>query len=283
MLPEISKDESDRNRTSPFAFTGNKFEFRAVGSSQSIAWPNTVLNTIVADSLQFVCEAIEAELKKGTESKKAVQAVVKKVLTENERILFNGDNYSAAWHAEAEKRGLPNFKDTVESLPTLVTQESKTLFKNQGVLKEDELESRYNVMLESYCKTVNIESLLTAEIAATMIFPAAIEFQHRLASTIVQTKAAVGTVHMSGEEGMLRDLCNKINRLHNAIEVLNSLTTGSKDDEEGHSDAYAHARHYQERVIPTMTEVRAAADDLEAMVDDALWPLPKFREMLYIY
>ncbi len=283
MLPEISPDESDRNRTSPFAFTGNKFEFRAVGSSQSIAWPNTILNTIVADSLQYVADAIEAETKKGTELKKAVQAVVKKVLTENERVIFNGDNYSEVWHKEAEKRGLPNARNTVEALPALVTAEAKALFTRQGVLKEDEVESRYNIMLEAYCKTINIESLLTAEIASTMILPAAIEYQHQLASTIVLTKSAIGGAQITAEEGMLRDLCHKISELHNAIEVLNSFIKGSKDDENGHSDVYTHARYYQERVITAMNEVRHAADELETVVDDSLWPLPKFREMLYIY
>lgn len=283
MLPEISPDESDRNRTSPFAFTGNKFEFRAVGSSQSIAWPNTILNTIVADSLQFVADAIEAEAKKGTELKKAVQAVVKKVLTENERIIFNGDNYSEAWHKEAEKRGLPNARHTVEALPALVTAEAKALFAQQGVLKEDELESRYHIMLEAYCKTINIESLLTAEIASTMILPAAIEFQHQLASAIVLTKSAIGGAQITAQEGMLRDLCHKISELHNAIEVLNSFIKGNRDDENGHSDVYTHARYYQERVITAMNEVRHAADELETVVDDSLWPLPKFREMLYIY
>ncbi len=281
-LPEISLDESDRNRTSPFAFTGNKFEFRAVGSSQTIAWPNTILNTMVADSLQYMADAIEAESKKGSDGKKAVQAVVKKVLTENERIIFNGDNYSEAWHKEAEKRGLPNFKNTVESLPSLVTKEAKELFLKQGVLKEDELESRYNIMLEAYCKTINIESLLTAEIASTIILPAALEYQHQLASTIVLTKQAIGGAQINAQEGMLRELCTKVNELHNSIEILNSYIKSSKD-EDTHSDVFTHARYYQERVIPAMNEVRVAADDLETIVDDSLWPLPKFREMLYIY
>lgn len=283
MLPEISPDESDRNRTSPFAFTGNKFEFRAVGSSQSIAWPNTILNTMVADSLQFMADAIEAETKKGTELKKAVQAVVKKVLTENERVIFNGDNYAEEWHKEAEKRGLPNARNTVEALPALVTAEAKALFAEQGVFKEDELESRYHIMLEAYCKTINIESLLTAEIASTVILPAAIDYQQQLASAIVLTKSAIGGAQITAEEGMLRDLCHKISELHNGIEVLNSFVKGSKDDENGHSDVFTHARYYQERVIAAMNEVRRAADELETVVDDSLWPLPKFREMLYIY
>jgi glutamine synthetase len=238
---------------------------------------------MVADSLQFLADAIEAETKKAGGIKKAVQAVVKKVLTENERIIFNGDNYSEAWHKEAEKRGLPNFRNTVESLPSLVTKEAKELFAKQGVLKEDELESRYHIMLEAYCKTINIESLLTSEIATTIILPAALEYQHQLASTVLLTKQAIGGAQITAQEGMLRDLCHKVSELHNAIEILNSYIKSSKDDEVAHGDVFTHARYYQERVIAAMNEVRVAADDLETIVDDNLWPLPKFREMLYIY
>jgi glutamine synthetase len=282
MLPELPRDDSDRNRTSPFAFTGNKFEFRAVGSSQSIGWPNTVLNTMVAESLDYVASEIEQQLKKGGDLKAAVQVVVKKVLTENEAILFNGDNYSAEWHKEAERRGLPNLRNTVEALPVLVEAEAKKLFAKYGVFNEEELVSRYTIMLEAYCKTINIESLLTATIASTMILPAAIEYQTRIAAAIAQSKAAIGGLNLSAEEGLLRDLCNKISQLHNSMEVLHSLSHDSAE-EEAHHDPLSHARFYQQQVIPAMNEVRAAADDLEVVVDDSLWPLPKFREMLYIY
>jgi len=282
MLPELPRDDSDRNRTSPFAFTGNKFEFRAVGSSQSIGWPNTILNTIVTESLDYMATEIEQQVKKGGDKKAAVQAVVKKTLTENERILFNGDNYSAQWHAEAEKRGLPNLRNTIDALPVLVEPSAKKLFAHYGVLSEEELVSRYNIMLEAYCKTINIESLLTATMASTMILPAALEYQSRLASVIVQSKAAVGGLNLTAQEGMLRDLSHKINELHNAVEVLESLSHETHD-EEAHSDPYNHARFYQQRMIPAMNEVRSAADSLEPIIDDSLWPLPKFREMLYIY
>jgi glutamine synthetase len=283
-LPDLPRDDSDRNRTSPFAFTGNKFEFRAVGSSQVIAWPNTVLNTIVAESLDILATDIEAELKKGSDLKAAVQTVVKKHLNENERVIFNGDNYALSWHQEAEKRGLPNDKNTIESLPNLVDPVTKKLFEKYGVLKEDELVSRYNVQLEGYCKTINIESLLTANIAKTLILPAAVEYQARLANAIVQTKSAIGGVNLSVEEGLLRDLVNKINSLHNAVEVLESLTSHDSGQHNGEGDdTFAHARFYQQRVIPAMNDVRTAADEIEDVVDDSLWPLPKFREMLYIY
>jgi glutamine synthetase len=282
MLPDLPRDDSDRNRTSPFAFTGNKFEFRAVGSSQSIGWPNTVLNTMVAESFDYMATEIEKEMKKGGDLKAAVQVVVKKVLTDNERILFNGDNYSSEWHKEAEKRGLPNLRNTIEALPALIEADAKKLFEKYGVFNEEELQSRYNIMLEAYCKTINIESLLTATMASTMILPAAIEYQSRLATAIAQAKAAIGGLNLSAEEGMLRDLCNKISQLHNSVEVLQSLSHETAD-EETHNDPFSHARFYQQRVIPAMNEVRAAADELEVVVDDSLWPLPKFREMLYIY
>jgi glutamine synthetase len=280
-LPELARDDSDRNRTSPFAFTGNKFEFRAVGSSQSIAWPNTILNTMVAESLDYVATEIEKEVKAGTALNKAIEKVVKQVLTENQRVLFNGDNYSQEWHDEAAKRGLANLKNTIEALPALVEKEAKELFARYSVLQEDELVSRYHIMLENYCKTINIESLLTASIATTTILPAALEYQNRIATTIVQTKAAVSGINLSAQEGLLREVCTKVNHLKSSLEILDSLLHGSKEEEE--TDAFAHAKFYEHKVIPAMNEVRAAADGLETIVDDALWPLPKFREMLYMY
>ncbi len=281
-LPTLPRDDSDRNRTSPFAFTGNKFEFRAVGSSQSIAWPNTILNAIVADSLDFMATEIESLVKSGTELNVAVAKVVKETLSKNERILFNGDNYSQAWHDEAEKRGLPNLKSTIEALPVLIEDDAKELFSKYGILQEDELVSRYNIMLEGYCKTINVEALLTANMATTMILPAALEYQNRVATTVVQTKQALSGVNLTSQEGMLRELCEKVNKLRESIELLESLSHSNKDDD-NESELFAHAKFYQNKVIPAMNEVRNIADELEMIVDDSLWPLPKFREMLYIY
>ncbi|HEY9734319.1 MAG TPA: glutamine synthetase III [Drouetiella sp.] len=280
-LPMLPRDDSDRNRTSPFAFTGNKFEFRAVGSSQSIAWPNTILNAIVADSLDYMATEIEKLTKGGAKLDDAVNQVVKETLKQNERILFNGDNYSQEWHDEADKRGLPNLKSTIEALPTLIEDEAKAVFAKYGILKEDELVSRYNIMLEGYCKTINVEALLTANIATTMILPAALEYQNRVATTVVQTKQAISGINLTSQEGMLRELAEKVNKLRESIETLESLRHSSKEDD--HDDVYNHAKFYQNKVIPAMNEVRAVADDLENIVDDSLWPLPKFREMLYIY
>ncbi len=281
-LPTLPRDDSDRNRTSPFAFTGNKFEFRAVGSSQSIAWPNTILNAIVADSLDFMATEIETLTNSGIELNAAVAKVVKETLSKNERILFNGDNYSQEWHEEAEKRGLPNLKSTIEALPVLIEDDAKELFAKYGILQEDELVSRYNIMLEGYCKTINVEALLTANIATTMILPAALEYQNRVATTVVQTKQALSGVNLTSQEGMLRELCEKVNKLRESIELLESLSHSNKDDDE-ESELFNHAKFYQHKVIPAMNEVRNVADELEMIVDDSLWPLPKFREMLYIY
>jgi glutamine synthetase len=281
-LPNLPRDDSDRNRTSPFAFTGNKFEFRAVGSSQSIAWPNTILNTIVAESLDHLSNEIEKLTKGGTELSTAVQQVVKKNLAENERVLFNGDNYSQDWHDEAEKRGLPNLRNTIEALPALDEKSAKDVFEKYKVLTPDELHSRYNIMLEGYCKTVNIEALLTASMATNMILPAAIEYQNRVATAIVQTKAAVGGINLTHQENLLRDVAEKVNHLSSLLETLELAITHSADDEHT-EDLLHHASVYQSKVIPAMNDVRKVADDLELIVDDALWPLPKFREMLYIY
>lgn len=279
-LPELPRDDSDRNRTSPFAFTGNKFEFRAVGSSQSIGLPNTVLNTMVADSLDYIAEQIEAEHKKTKDLNTAVATVVKNVLTENQRIIFNGDNYSKEWHEEAAKRGLPNMKNTVESLPTFISKETVDLFNRYHVLSEDELQSRYVVMLESYCKTINIEALMTINIGTTMILPAAIEYQSKIANGIAQVKSAVSGIDMGPQEKLLREIAERVNKLKLNLEHLDAI---SHEVDEGESDILSHARFYQEKVIPAMNAARATADDLEGYVEDSLWPLPKFREMLYIY
>lgn len=284
-LPELPRDDSDRNRTSPFAFTGNKFEFRAVGSSQSIAWPNAVLNTIVAESLDYVASEIEKLVKSGTDLGVAVEKVVRETLSENKRILFNGDNYSREWHEEAERRGLPNLKTTPEALPCLVDKETLALFKKYEVLENEELVSRYHINLEAYCKTVNIESLLTANMARTMILPAALDYQQKVAQTIATTRAAVNGVNLSTQEHLLKELCEKICSLQSAIDKLESMVKEAHHEESGDHEAenLNRARFFEQKVIPAMNAVRAFADELELIVDDSLWPLPKFREMLYVY
>lgn len=279
-LPALPKDDSDRNRTSPFAFTGNKFEFRAVGSSQSIARPNTVLNTMVAESLDFMVTEIEKTMSAGSDLNSAVQKVVQAQLREHERILFNGDNYSAEWHAEAGRRGLPNLKTVIDAAPVLLDEDSRTLFTKYGVYNSEELESRYTVLLESYCKTINIEALLTANIARTMILPAALQYQQNVALSLSSTRAALKDADLGAQEKLLKELSVRIAAFKNAIDALDSVR--GKADSNGHA-ALHHAKYYQSEVIRAMNDVRAHADELEMMVDDNLWPLPKYREMLYVY
>ena len=283
-LPDLPRDDSDRNRTSPFAFTGNKFEFRAVGSSQSIAFPNTALNTMVAESLDYISTELEKLTKGGMDISAAAEKVVRETLKENQRILFNGDNYSQEWHEEAARRGLPNFHNTVEALPEYIKDDVKALFRDYNVLSEDEMIGRYNVRVAQFCKTINIEWLLTKSIARTMILPAALEYQNRLAATIVQTKSAVSGINLTQQENMLRDLTDKVSELLMALERLEQpMNSGSSGHGHGDAETYTMCKFYQDEVIPAMQAVRDAADELETLLDDSIWPLPKFREMLYIY
>jgi glutamine synthetase len=282
-LPDLPRDDSDRNRTSPFAFTGNKFEFRAVGSSQSIAFPNTALNTMVAESLDYISTELEKLIEGGMDINAAAEKLVRETLKENQRILYNGDNYSSDWHEEASRRGLPNFHNTVEALPEFIRDEVKDLFSKYNVLSADELIGRYNVRVAQFCKTINIEWLLTKTIARTTILPAALEYQSRLAATIVQTKSAVSGINLTIQENMLRDLTDKVSELLIALERLEQPTNSGNGGGHGDGESYTMCKFYQDEVIPAMQAVRDAADELETLVDDSIWPLPKFREMLYIY
>ena len=280
-LPTIPRDDSDRNRTSPFAFTGNKFEFRAVGSSQNIAKPNTYLNAIVADSMAAISDAIEKLVKGGKSLHDAVQQVVQETLTENQRVLFNGDNYSKEWHAEAEKRGLPNLKNTVDAASVLADAGAQAIFARQGIYTGEEIQSRHTILLETYVKTINIESLLTSNLARTMILPAALKFQRDVAETIGRTRDALKTsAELSVEEDQLHDVVERASRLKESIDKLDKV----RDEADGHhGDLAGHARFYRDKVRPAMEEVREIADGLEQVVDDAYWPLPKYREMLFVY
>src|SRR5436305_1508158 len=190
VLPKLPRDAGDRNRTSPFAFTGNKFEFRAVGSSQSIAGPNTVLNTIVAESLDFIATNLEKAVKSGQDLNKAIQGLLPGVLKERKKVIFNGDNYAEDWHKEAEKRGLPNLRNTVDCLPIILRKDTTELFTKYRVYSERELQSRYAILSENYVKTVNIEGQLTSMMARTMILPAALKYQADVATAVNATKAA---------------------------------------------------------------------------------------------
>ncbi len=277
-LPRLPKDASDRNRTSPFAYTGGKFEFRAVGSSASIARPNTFLNLIVADSLDFLANEIE-KAKLTMDFNAAVQKVLQETLREAEPIIFNGDNYSKEWHAEAERRDIPNLRTCVDALPVQLEPEVRELYRRQGVYNEAELKSNYTVMVENYCKTLNIEALLTSDIARTMILPAAIRYQADVAGALAQTRAA-GAQPSASQERLLADVVERVSRLKTSIDDLDARR--GRPDAESH-DELKRARYYRDEVIPAISAVRNVADELETIVDDRYWPLPKYREMLFVY
>ena len=275
VLPQMPKDAGDRNRTSPFAFTGNKFEFRAVGSSFSIAGPNIVLNTIVAESLDYMATELEAATKGGKTLAQATAALLPSILKESMKVVFNGDGYSQEWHDEAARRGLPNLKNTIDSLPTLVDRKSVDLFAKYKVLSERELMSRYNIFSEGYAKTLNIEAQTMLGMARTMILPAAIRYQGQVAESLSAVKAA--GVDVGSQADGLTCLSKLIGEFQTAIAALQDAA-----DHVGDGDAFAHATYMRDSVLPKMGELRVIGDKIEGVVADDLWPLPKYQEMLFI-
>jgi glutamine synthetase len=274
VLPPLPKEAGDRNRTSPFAFTGNKFEFRAVGSSANISGANTVLNTIIAESLDYIATKLEADVKAGKNLNEAIQQVLPPIVKESKKVIFNGNGYSEEWHAEAEKRGLPNLKSTIDVLPVVTRKDTIDLFTKYKVYTEKELQSRFNILSENYVKHVTIEAKTAIMMAKTIILPAALKYQKEVGESVASAKAA-GAASPAGLE-TLSTLVSTINDLSRGITAL------EKAEHHHDSDAFAHAKHIKEQVLPAMLEVRKAADKLETMVSDELWPLPTYREMLFI-
>lgn len=279
-IPKIARDNSDRNRTSPFAFTGNKFEFRAVGSSASCATPIMVLNTMVAESMDTMANRIEAKLREGKEDKKAVLAVLRETITEVRPVIFNGDNYSAEWYKEAERRGLINDRNTPIALKHFASKEAIELFGKYRIFSDPELHSRYHIYLESYIKTVDIEAHMCNELALNNILPAGIKYAGILADGLVKFAALPGIDSKSCEAQtkLLNIVLNAISSLKKAIDSLDAAMENTRHIE----NEQAKAENYAAKVIPAMAKVREFADELEALVDDTLWPLPKYREMLFI-
>jgi glutamine synthetase len=278
-LPEVAKDNTDRNRTSPFAFTGNKFEFRAVASSASTATPMATLNAAVGEALGEMAARLDASLKKTKDFDKAVMDVIKQYVIETKRIRFEGNNYAPEWTEEAGKRGLLNLAKTPESLAQLKTKEVKTLFTKSGVYKADELESRYHLELERYIKDLEIEVAAIKELALTFVLPAALKHQTQVASAV----AALSAIGMNGDlvsgqmdeakkiAKLIADLKASVAALDHAVEKAES------DSLEKKATAFAYG------VADKMSAVREACDALEGVVDDTLWPLPKYREMLFLF
>jgi glutamine synthetase len=275
VLPKLPKDPGDRNRTSPFAFTGNKFEFRAVGSSQSIAGPNTVLNTIVAESLDYVATALEKAVGAGKSLNAAIKDLLPGIIKESKKVLFHGDNYSEEWHKEAEKRGLPNLRNTVEALPVIIRKDSIELFSKYKVYTEGELKSRFNILCEQYVKTINVEGRLTSFMGKTQILPACLRYQAEVAGAVTATKAAGADPTAQAE--LLKSLTNAITQLQGALTNLDHMLGHHAE-----GDPYDHATFGRDKIVPAMLATRVAADKLETMVADDLWPIPTYREMLFI-
>jgi glutamine synthetase len=252
----------DRNRTSPFAFTGNKFEFRALGSSQSLSLPNTVLNTTVAEAIDALADELEAATSGGTSLEEAIAGLVRKSFGAHRRIVFEGDNYSDEWHAEAEQRGLLNLRTTPDALPWLVDDQTVELFSRCGVLSKRELESRYEVFVEQYAVKLNIEAETAASIARTALLPAAVRH--------------LATLREAGVESLVTESEALVSEFAEAIRSL--------EDANQHPDVEGleHAEYMRDTVLPAMDRVREVADRLERIVADDLWPLPKYSEMLFI-
>jgi glutamine synthetase len=265
VLPPLPMHGGDRNRTSPFAFTGNKFEFRALGSSMSLSFPNTVLNTIVAQTIDELADELEAAVKDGPELEAALRPILQRVYAENKQIVFGGDNYSPDWHEEAEARGLLNLRSTPDALPYLISDETTSLFSEYGVLSEREVESRYEVFLEQYVTKINIEAETAASIARTMVLPAA-------ARQITMLRDA----RLSELEGEATTLTTALVRSIKRLEEVNRAENHPEED------LLEHARYTHDNLLPAMEAVRASADELERLVADDLWPLPKYSEILFI-
>jgi glutamine synthetase len=275
VLPRLPQHAGDRNRTSPFAFTGNKFEFRAVGSSQSISFPATVLNTIMAESLDEMCTELEAELGNGGELEPALRKLLAREIKGCRRIIFNGDGYSEEWREEAERRGLLNLQNTLQAYEMLESEKNAALFEKYGVLSRRELASRHEISLDMYFKTVNIEGETTADIASTMILPAAVRYLNELLAVADRSKAH--GFDASGSRKLIERVCSLVNELSDALAVLIE-----QNAELGGDTVHSKAFHMRDNIIPAMAAVREASDQLEKVVPDDFWPLPRYREMLFV-
>jgi len=278
-LYQVSKDNTDRNRTSPFAFTGNKFEFRAVGSAQSIATQVIALNTIVAESIDEMAEKIKAKAKDAKNINQAVFDVLKSEIKYVRPILFNGDNYTKEWEAEAKRRGLPNEKTTPTALRALVTDKALDLFEKYEVLSKVELKSRQLIHVERYIKDLEIEVKCLNNICITQIIPAAVSYQKQLAEAINAAKSALGSGAVVSSQA---ELLKKIMNLINSIYATNKDVLAKVETAEAVHDEQKKAEMLASKVKPKMDELREYVDELEGLIDDETWPLPKFWEMLFI-
>ncbi len=272
-LPDFKKDNSDRNRTSPFAFTGNKFEFRALGSSLNIACPNYILNTMVAEELSQFCEALGDSADIEADAK----ALVKKVLTEHRRIIFNGDNYSDEWVAEAERRGLCNYKSLPEAMEHYIDQKNIELFAKNGIVTETEMHARYEIELEQYSKLLNIEALTMLEMAKKSIAPAVMEFAKELAEGISMKKCVSSSISAYAEESLLESLSSQLEAFVKKTSELEAAVSNAAE----YSDNLSQAKYYRNTVFALMNELREIGDSMEKQTSRQYWPYPSYGEMLF--
>lgn len=272
-LPDLDKDATDRNRTSPFAFTNNKFEFRMVGSSDSVGSPNVVLNTIVAEAFKEAADLLE----QAEDFDTAVHDLIKKLLKEHRRIIFNGNGYAQAWVEEAEKRGLPNIRTMVDAIPALVTEKAVKLFEEFGVYTRAELESRAEVEYEAYSKVINIEAKTMIDMASKQIIPAVIKYTTALAGSLAVVKGACPEADVSVQTELLLETSDLLSEMKHALAELMSVT----DSSSAVKGAEAQAHAYQDLVVPAMNALRAPADKLEMIVDKELWPFPSYGDLIF--
>ncbi len=270
-LPDLAKDATDRNRTSPFAFTGNKFEFRMVGSRDSISGSNVVLNTIVAEAFSEACDVLE----KADDFDMAVHDLIKKYATEHQRIIFNGNGYADAWVEEAERRGLPNIKSMVEAVPALVTEDTVSMFEKFKVFTKAELESRVEIKYENYSKAINIEARTMIDMASKQIIPAVIKYTKSLADTVLAVKEA--GVDASVQAGLLKETSDLLAATKNALDALSAVTDKAAAMDEGEEQA----RFYHFDVVPAMETLRTPVDKLEMIVDKEAWPMPSYGDLIF--
>lgn len=271
-LPDLAKDATDRNRTSPFAFTGNKFEFRMVGSRDSIAGPNVVLNTIVAEAFSEACDVLEAA---GDDFETALHDLIKKYAVEHQRIVFNGNGYSDEWVEEAERRGLPNLRSMVEAIPALTTDKSVAMFEKFKVFTRAELESRAEIKYENYAKAINIEARTMIDMASKQFVPAVVKYTKALADTVIAVREAGADVTVQSE--MLTEVSVLLTEMKKALEALKEVEAKAVDMEEGREQA----RFYHFEVVPAMEALRSPVDKLEMIVDKEAWPMPSYGDLIF--
>jgi glutamine synthetase len=272
-------DNTDRNRTSPFAFTGNKFEFRAVGSSANCGSPMVVLNTIMTQTLKQFKADVDALVDKGEKKEIAIMQILRKYIADSKNILFEGDNYSDEWAAEAERRGLSNFKTTPEALDAFITEKSKQVFFSNGIFSKRELEARHEIMLEEYVKKVQIEARILGYMSTNHILPAAIEYQNTLIKNVTGLKEiGLDKKSYAAQLNLVENISGHIQEINNNVEAMIAARKKANNTASSHK----RAEMYCKDVKTYFDKIRYHADKLELVVDDKLWPLPKYRELLFL-